>query len=97
MRFVIRALGFLATAFAVVLAIGDIARSLADERMELASVSEILASAGASPAAPADPQIADLVATLLAAPASPLLFALGLVLIALSRRPHRSGLRRLSA
>lgn len=92
MKFLMRVLGVLFLAVAVVFAVGDIARSIADEATRLVSVNQALASfglpvlgAGASPPSTA----ADIAAAIGQWSVTITTGLIGLALLVLGRKPQR--------
>jgi hypothetical protein len=96
-RFLMRSLGAVLLAVALVYGVADVARSLADDRVTLTPLSEALAGLGLPSAVPGGPSpaAADLWAWLLAAPMSVLAGAVALLLLAAGRPRRRA--RRLSS
>ncbi|WP_102961062.1 hypothetical protein [Mangrovicella endophytica] len=94
-RFVIRLVGMLVLAAAVVFAVGDIARTIADDVVQMTPLATALATLGLAPALPPDaaaPLQAGL-AQLLAAPTSIVLAVFAFIILFIGRptRPRRLG------
>ncbi|KAB0682721.1 hypothetical protein [Aureimonas leprariae] len=91
MRFILNLVGGILLALALVFAVGDIARSLADGATRLGSIGEAFAAVGL-PLGPGDGMSAnavDLVATVANWPASITFGLAAFVLLFVGRPPHR--------
>ncbi len=96
MRFLLRSLGLVILAVGVVFAVGDIARSLADESTRLVSIGDAFASMGLGydPARLTEPSAARLVAAVSHWSMAISCGILGFLFLVLGRRPRPAGRRR---